>query len=201
MRKGIVFAAVVASGLATSAIGGNPLQGEVDIEPASKIERHAGLWLDGQYIGAVKDLEGSEKLVLVPGEHNLLFKLIGYEDVASTITVEPGIRREYRLVMRPAADVTYPDEKNTAKLRIDVKPEIAAVFVNDRYVGRGDRFDGRGVRLSAGTYRLTIALPGYETFNTEVTIEAGQTYEIKTKLAKGSFGEQASELTARIPAE
>jgi hypothetical protein len=56
------------------------------------------------------------------------------------------------------------------------------------------------MRLSAGTYRVTIALPGYEPFNAELTVRAGQTYEIKTELEKGLLGEQALELTAREPA-
>jgi hypothetical protein len=97
--------------------------------------------------------------------------------------------------MLPKPDATYPDESATAQVRISVKPEEAAIFVNDSYVGHVDRFDGRaGMRLSAGTYRLTIALPGYEAFNTELTLRAGQSYEIKTELPKGRLDAQAAAL-------
>jgi hypothetical protein len=54
------------------------------------------------------------------------------------------------------------------------------------------------MRLSPGTYRFTIALPGYQPFNTELTLRSGQTYEIKTELPKGEIGDQAEELTARV---
>jgi hypothetical protein len=179
----------------------NPLQGEVELKAASKIEQNAGLWLDGQYVGFVKDLEGKGKLVLLPGEHKLVFKLIGYADRTSTIEVEPGSRKQYRVAMLPNPDATYPDESNTAQLRISVKPEQAAIFVNDAYAGHIDQFDGRGgMRLSAGTYRLTIALPGYEAFNTELSVSAGQSYEIKTDLAHGSLDERAAALIAGTPA-
>jgi hypothetical protein len=202
MTKATVLLSVVSWCAATGVFAATPLQGEVEIAAASKLERNAGLWLDGQYVGSVNELDGKGRLALVPGEHRLLFKLIGYEDVTSTIVVEPGTRQEYRLAMSPVADAKYPEKGDTAKLRIQVKPEVAAIFVNDSFVGRSDRFGGRqGMRLSAGTYRVTVALPGYEAFNAELTLRAGQTYEIKTELAKGRLGDQAEELTARTPAD
>jgi hypothetical protein len=185
---------------ATGAFAANPLQGEVELKPASSLEGNAGLWLDGQYIGFVKDLTGNGRLVLVPGKHSLVFKLIGYEDLESSIVVEPGTQKRYRVAMKPDADATYPDKANTAQLRVSVSPKEAAIFMNDAYVGHIDRFDGRGgMRLSPGTYRVTIALPGYQSFNTELTLRAGQTYEIKTELPKGQIDDQAGELTARLP--
>ena len=202
MKSTAVDLAIATWFVAGGAMAANPLQGEVELKAAGKIERNAGLWLDGQYVGFVKDLEGNGKLVLLPGEHQLVFKLIGYNDVTSTIVVEPGSSKQYRVAMLPNPNATYPDENNTAQLRISVKPEEAAIFVNDSYVGHIDRFDGRrGMRLSAGTYRLTIALPGYEAFNTEITVRAGQSYEIKAELPKGPLDEQAAELIARTLGE
>jgi hypothetical protein len=197
-KVGMAIASWLVAGGAGAA---NPLQGEVELEAASKIERNAGLWLDGQYVGFVKDLAGNGKLVLMPGEHELTFKLIGYADVTSTIDVEPGSRTSYRVALRPKSGTTYPDESETAQVRISVKPEEAALFVNDSYVGHIDQFDGRrGMRLSAGTYRLTIALPGYEAFTTELSVSAGQSYEIKTELPKGSLDEQAAALITNTAA-
>jgi hypothetical protein len=190
---------IVSSCIAAGAWAASPLQGEVELQAASRLERDAGVWVDGQYVGFVKDLGGSGRLALVPGTHAVLFKLIGYEDVARTIVVEPGDRKKYRVSMTADAEVTYPDKEDTAQLRLSVKPDEAAIFVNDAYVGHVDRFGGRaGMRLSPGTYRFTIALPGYQPFNTELTLRSGQTYEIKTELPKGEIGDQAEELTARV---
>jgi hypothetical protein len=189
---------IVSSCVAASSWAASPLQGEIELTAATRLERDAGVWLDGQYIGFVKDLGGNGRLALVPGSHDLLFKLVGYEDVARTVVVEPGDRKKYRVTMTPGADVTYPDKDSTAQLRLSVKPDDAAIFVNDAYVGHVQRFGGRGgMRLSPGTYRFTIALPGYQPFNTELTLRSGQTYEIKTELPKGQIGDQAEELTAR----
>jgi hypothetical protein len=202
MKVGFVSLAIVSWLVASGAWAAGALQGEIELEAATRLERDAGVWLDGQYVGFVKDLEGRGRLALVPGSHDLLFKLVGYDDVAGTVVVEPGTRKRYRVSMSEQAGVTYPDRANTAQLRLSVKPDDAAIFVNDSYVGHVDRFGGRGgMRLSPGTYRFTIALPGYKPFNTELTLRAGQTYELKTELPKGQIGDQADELTARTASE
>lgn len=178
----------------------SPLLGELELKAATRSERNAGVWLDGQYVGFVGDLRGGDRLVLVPGSHELLFRLIGYQDVSTSITIEPDQKAEYVVSMEPRPGVTYPSKEDTARLRIEVEPSDAAVFVDRTFVGHVDRFDDRsGMRIEPGTYRFTIALPGYESFQTELTLRARQTYEIKTELAKGRLSDQAAELIAGSP--
>jgi hypothetical protein len=201
VNQATILLSIVSWCVAAVALAATPFQGELEIQPVSKLERNAGLWLDGQYVGAVRELGGKGRLVLPPGEHELLFKLIGYEDVASAIVIEPGTRQDYRLAMSAVVGATYPQKADTAQLRIDVKPDDAAIFINDSFIGRSDRFGGRqGMRLAPGEYRVTIALPGYQAFNAELTLRAGQTYDIETDLAKGRLEDQAPELTADSPA-
>jgi hypothetical protein len=198
MRKALTVTGIAFLLAATQAIAASPILGEIEIDAASKVERDAGVWVDGQYVGFVKNLHGSNRLVLVPGEHRLLFKLIGYQNVEQTMVVEPGRKAEFRVSMAQSSGVTYPEKNQTAKVRISVEPDDAAVFVNDSYVGHVDRFDGhKGMRLAPGTYRFKIALPGYQAFETQLTVRAEQAYEIKTKLPKGSFDDQGGELAAR----
>ncbi len=192
---------VLASSIATS-FAVNPVLGEIEIIPASNVESDAGVWIDGQYVGYAKTLRGSGRLVLLPGEHEVRFQLIGYENVVSTIVVEPGARKQYRLTMLEKPDLTYPDRSETAQLRIFVQPEDAAIFVDDVFVGHVDRFNNRrGVRLKEGTYRLTIALPGYHPFETEMSLVAGQTYEIKTDLKKGDLDVQGGPLSTQTTSD
>lgn len=195
MTRVIVLASALLGSVA--ALGANALLGEIELKAASRVERDAGVWVDGQYVGFVKDLKNSDRLVLVPGAHHVLVKLIGYEDVSSTIVVEPGERTKYRIEMTAVEGLDYPDKDATGKVRISIEPKDAAIFVNDRYVGHVDRFNGaKGMRLKPGAYRFAVALPGYRSFDTEINVRAGQTYEIKTKLQKGPLDEQAPALTA-----
>jgi len=196
LKQTVVLISAVAVSIATAAAQ-SPLLGELELKAESRAERDAGVWLDGQYVGFVSELKGGDRLVLVPGSHELLFKLVGYEDLATSVTIEPEQEAEFVVSMEPKPDVTYPSKETTAQLRIDVKPAEAAVFVDETFVGHVDRFDGRsGMRIAPGTYRFTVALPGYETFQTELTLRARQSYEIKTDLARGSLSDQAGELLA-----
>jgi hypothetical protein len=202
MRAALSLTGIALALAALRVLAANPILGEIEIQAASKVERDAGVWVDGQYVGYVKNLRGSDKLVLVPGEHHLLFKLVGYEDVSRTVVVEPGAEANYRVSMVQLPDLTFPEKEDTAKVRISVEPEEAAVFLNGAYVGHVDRFDGhKGMRLAPGTYRFKISLPGYQAFETELTLRAQQTYELKTKLLEGSFADQGGELAASAGGE
>lgn len=197
MGRAVTLTGVAVLLMTARAFAASPILGEIEIEAASKVERDAGVWVDGQYVGFVKNLHGSDRIVLIPGEHRLLFKLVGYQDVEKTMIVEPGRKAQYRISMAQASGVSYPEKGETGKVRISVEPEDAAVFVNDRYVGHVDRFNGKkGMRLAPGTYRFKIALPGYQPFETQLHVRAEQSYELKTKLPKGKFEDQGGELAA-----
>jgi hypothetical protein len=188
---------------AQGAHAASPVLAEVKLEPTTRVERNAGVWVDGQYMGYIKELKGKSKLVLVPGSHEVLVKLAGYEDLSATIVVEPGEQHRFAVSMQPLAGAQYPDEAQTARLRISVQPQRAAVFVDGVFAGHVDRFDGRrGVQLRAGTHRFRITLPGYQPFETEMSLSANQRYEIKTELRRGSIRDQSDELiVGRTPAE
>ena len=192
----IAVAALVVGALSTAAIAAkNPMLAEIEIDAASRAERDAGVWVDGQYIGHVRQLRGKSRLTLMPGRHELLFKLVGYEDVQREVTLEPGERYTYRLSMQERAALEFPTKEQTASIVLDIDPKDAAVFVNDRYAGHVDRFDGgRGMRLRAGTYRFKVTLPGYRPFETEMTLQPNQRYELRAELAKGTIVEQDEEL-------
>jgi hypothetical protein len=77
----------------------------------------------------------------------------------------------------------------TAQLKVDVQPDRAAVFVDDKFLGHAGELGGKfhSMLLSPGTHRIKVELPGYQTFETDVTLVAGQKSEVKTTLAAGSI--------------
>jgi hypothetical protein len=90
--------------------------------------------------------------------------------------------------MREKIGARRPDKEEMAKVKILVKPVRAAVFVDDRFIGHVEQFRGLGksLGLPPGTYKIAIELPGYESFETQMTLQKRQDYEIKTKLRKGA---------------
>ena len=64
-------------------------------------------------------------------------------------------------------DETYP--RVTAQLKVDVQPDRAAVFVDDRFLGHAGELGGafHSMLLSPGTHRIKVELPGYQSFETD----------------------------------
>ena len=79
--------------LAGAAYAENQVLGEVEINGASKVEKTSGVWVDGQYVGYVKELKGDRKLLLLPGTHTIIVRQSGYGDFTQSVTVEPGIKQ------------------------------------------------------------------------------------------------------------
>jgi hypothetical protein len=165
--------------------------GEVKFDGATKVERDSGVWVDGGYVGYLKELKGNKKVMLLPGEHEIVVRQSGYEDFTQKIVVEPGGTQVVHVAMRLSPRAEVPDI--TATLKVTVQPGRAAVFLDGRYVGHASEFGGatHSMLVSPGKHQIKVELPGYRTFETEVSLLAKQKSEVKTQLAKGSI-EQAS---------
>ncbi len=161
--------------------------GELDFKGASKVEKTSGVWIDGQYVGYLGELKGPKRILLLPGDHDLAVRQAGYEDFTEKLTVEPKELLLVPVKMQKASNETYP--KVTAQLKVDVQPDRAAVFVDNRFLGHAGELGGafHSMLLSPGTHRIKVELPGYQSFETDVTLVAGQKSEVKTSLAKGSI--------------
>jgi hypothetical protein len=161
--------------------------GELEFRGASKVEKTSGVWIDGQYVGYLGELKGPKRILLLPGDHELAVRQAGYRDFTEKLTVEPKILLAVPVKMVKETDETYP--RVTAQLKVDVQPDRAAVFVDDRFLGHAGELGGafHSMLLSPGTHRIKVELPGYQSFETDVTLVAGQKSEVKTNLAKGSI--------------
>jgi hypothetical protein len=167
--------------------GGNEVLGEVQLIGATKVEKSSGVWVDGQYVGYLKELKGSKKILLLPGEHEIAVRQSGYKDFTQRVVLEPGQKHTINVAMEKDPQAQYPEQ--TAQVKMSVSPNRAAVFVDENYVGHVDEFDGPGqaLLLAIGKHRIKITLPGYQTFETEVNLLANQKFELKTDLFKGTI--------------
>jgi hypothetical protein len=161
--------------------------GELTFKGASKVEKTSGVWIDGKYVGYLGELWGPKRILLIPGDHDLVVRQAGYQDFTEKLTVEPKELLLVPVKMQKAINETWPSV--TAELKVDVNPDRAAVFVDDRFLGHAGELGGafHSMLLSPGTHRIKVALPGYQSFETDVTLVAGQKSVVKTNLAKGSI--------------
>jgi hypothetical protein len=163
---------------------GNQVMGEIQFEGKSKVEKTSGVWVDGGYVGYLKELKGSKRVLLLPGEHVITVRQDGYQDFTERVNVEPGQKHVIRVAMEKAPTGVMPAVKST--LKIEVNPPRAAVFVDGLFVGHVAEFEGvgRGMLVAPGPHKIRVALPGYQTFETEVNALPKQKVEVKTNLLK-----------------
>ncbi|MGA7504969.1 MAG: PEGA domain-containing protein [Candidatus Sulfotelmatobacter sp.] len=168
-----------------SLYAGNDVLGEVELVGASKVENTSGVWVDGQYVGYLGELKGSKKLLLLPGEHDITVRTGGYLDFNQKVLAKAGQKQTIEVKMEKDNRVALP--RITAEIKLEVKPNRAAVFVDGVYVGHIAEFEGlgRGMLVAPGKHKITISLPGYQNFETEIDLVANQKSAIKTELVKG----------------
>lgn len=171
----------------------NKVVGELEFEGKTKLERDSGVWVDGNYVGYLKELKGSKKVTLLPGEHEVIVRQSGYEDFIQKVVVEPGGKTMVNVSLHLAPRAIVPDV--TATLKLKVKPERSAVFLDGKFVGHAGDFGGafKSMKISPGKHHVRVELPGYRTFETSVNLLANQDSEVKTELVPGSI-EQNSPL-------
>jgi hypothetical protein len=176
---------VFSASLLTPALyAGNDVMGEIQFEGKSHVEKTSGVWVDGEYVGYLKELKGSKKVLLLPGEHVITVRQDGYQDFTERVVLQPGQKEVVRVAMEKA--LTGPLPSVTATIKIAVNPSRAAVFLDGLFVGHVGEFEGagRGMLVAPGEHRIKIALPGYQTFETDINPIANQKVEIKTELVK-----------------
>ena len=163
--------------------------GEVELVGASKVEKTSGVWVDGQYVGYLSELKGSKKLLLLPGEHAVTVRQGGYLDFTETVTVRAGEKQSIAVKMDKDTRVTLP--KVTAEIKLEVKPNRAAVIVDGVFVGHIAEFEGPGKALlvAPGKHKIKISLPGYHDFETDIDLLANQKSTVKTDMVAGGPAE------------
>jgi hypothetical protein len=180
-----------------SAAQDSKVMGELRFKGASGVEKDAGVWVDGVYVGYVKELKGDKKVLLLPGKHEVTVRQSGYGDFIREVVVEPGQLQTVRIAMQLLPGARPP--AITSEIKLTLEPGRAAVFLDDNYIGHASEFGGalHSLAVSPGKHKIKVALPGYRTFETEVTLLAGQKEEVKTELVKGSIEQASSEVKSK----
>jgi hypothetical protein len=170
------------------------VMGEVRFEGNTQLDRDSGVWIDGNYVGYVKELKGKKRVLLLPGKHQIAVRQAGYTDFTRELTIEPGQTQEVLVSMQMLQGAKTPDV--TSELKITIQPKRAAVFLDGNYVGHASELGGKfhSLEVSPGKHRIKVELPGYRTFETEVNVIEGQKSEVKTELVKGTIDQADAEI-------
>jgi len=191
-RCAFIFAClllVVSFFFVPAALAENKVLGELQLEGATKVEKTSGVWIDDQYLGYLKELKGSKKILLLPGTHKLSVRQNGYQDFTREVTLQPGEKQLVTVTMVKAPGYVMPAV--TSEIKMSVNPDRAAVFLDGQFIGHAAEFGGIGKSLivAPGHRKISITLPGYNTFNTEIDLAPNQKFVLKTDLIKSGSPE------------
>ena len=184
--KSVLGACLVLSFVAILYAQSSEILGEIELDGATNVEKTSGVWIDGQYIGYLRELKGSKKILLLPGEHLIVVRQDGYKDFAERVAVQPKQKQVVQVAMSKDPSSQLPAV--TAEIKLSVNPDRAGVFVDGLFVGHAGEFGGVGKALlvAPGARKITIFLSGYQTFETEVNLAANQKFQLKTDLIKAA---------------
>ncbi|MGC1416596.1 MAG: PEGA domain-containing protein [Candidatus Acidiferrum sp.] len=165
--------------------------GGVTFDGDTQLDRDSGIWIDGDYVGYVKEFRGKKNVPLLPGKHHIVVKQKGYQDLTRDIDIQPGQIQSIEVSMQMIPGATVPDV--TAELKISAQPKRAAVYLDGSYIGPASQLGGHfhSLLVGPGKHKIKIELPGYQTFETEIDVVAGQKAQVKTELIKSDTGQNA----------
>jgi len=68
----------------------NRVLAELRFVPTTSADKGAGVWVDGQYVGYVKELKGDKKVLLLPGKHDIVVRQAWYKNYVTEALLQPG---------------------------------------------------------------------------------------------------------------
>jgi hypothetical protein len=81
------------------------VQAELRFVAHNNDEKTAGVWVDGQYVGYVKELAGEKKLILLPGKHEIIVRQAWFDEWVVQVILEPGQVREINVHLVKSARI------------------------------------------------------------------------------------------------
>jgi len=165
----------------------SPALGEVRFTADNQDERDSGVWIDGKYLGYVRELKGDRKVMLPAGEHVILIRQDGFKDFTKTVGVAPDQIQTIVVVLEENPKMTYPGS-DAAEFRLDISPKRAAVFVDGGSMGHGGDLGGRfhSMLVSPGKHHLKVTLDGYQNYEMEIDAVASSKSRMKITLERGA---------------
>lgn len=163
--------------------------------------------VDGYYAGVADDFDGVfQRLYVSPGRHEIQLRLDGYRTHRVRVYVAADATMKLRFHMekgageesfedlggdRPEADssdryearpISRPDREGPGRLRLEVRPDDASVYVDGQFWGNA-RVRAE-LELPPGRHRVEVVRPGYRTEEREVVIQAGRTERLELELVR-----------------
>jgi hypothetical protein len=153
-RKLLALAAILGGALL---LGPSPVSAQEDygLLKVNTTTGRAGVFVDGHYLGPAEDFKVVQEYTVAPGIHEVKISDPRYEELSLTVNFKAGWTTTINEPLKPLPEPTGP----FGELRTEGPDRLAAVFVNERFMGHVDEFSNFAQRLllSPGEYTVRIA--------------------------------------------
>ena len=139
---------------------------------------HAGVFVDGKYIGPAKNFGISRKYALPAGQHEIKLVDPRYEELSTTVDLKAGKTTDLAQTLKALP----PPRGPFGMIHTSCPDKFAAVYVNDKFYGHAGEFNNsmQALLLPAGEYRVRIEpTSGGTPVNQTIKLEAGKTVVVK----------------------
>jgi hypothetical protein len=135
----------------------------------------ASVYLNDNYRGITPPDDSLDIVNLVPGSYTVSVKKSGYQDYATTVTIQAGKNVQMNAALQPASQ-----SPTAASAQISSSPGGADVYVNGAYMGITPlSFQ----KVQPGTYTIEIRMDGYTPYTTTGQVIAGQNIQLSAALS------------------
>ncbi|MEI6293068.1 MAG: PEGA domain-containing protein [Methanomicrobiales archaeon] len=135
----------------------------------------ASVYLNNNYRGITPPDDSLDIVNLVPGSYTVSVKKSGYQDYATTVTIQAGKNVQMNAALQPASQ-----SPTVASAQISSAPGGADVYVNGAYMGITPlSFQ----KVQPGTYTIEIRMDGYTPYTTTGQVIAGQNIQLSASLS------------------
>ena len=140
----------------------------------------AGVFIDGKYVGPAGNFGVGRKYTVAAGTHEVRLMEPRYEDLVTTVTIQPGKTTKLAETMK-----ALPTPKPPFGLLRTVAPDkFSAVYVNGRFMGHAGEFNNpvQGLKLNPGEYTVKIVpVGGGDGHEEQVKIEAEKVVVVRVQ--------------------
>ena len=144
---------------------------------------HAGVFIDGKYVGPASNFGMTRKYAVAAGEHEIILRDPLCQDFTTKVTISAGKTSTITQSLQslPPAKPPY------GILRVEGgSSKFDAVYVNDKFMGHVDELNNfaQGLLLPPGDYTLKVASPdGKQELEQKIKIDAHKTTLVKVAQA------------------
>jgi hypothetical protein len=144
---------------------------------------HAGVFVDGKYMGPAANFGFARKYAVAAGEHEVVLRDPRCEDYSTKVTITAGKTSTISQTLQPATLAKPP----FGNLRVEGgSSKFDAVYVNDKFMGHVDEFNNfaQGLLLNPGEYNLKVVSPDGKTeLEQKIKIDENKTTHVKVGAA------------------